>query len=175
LSTVYGIVEQNGGRIEVSSIPGQGSTFTIYLPQVEAAAEETVEEQAAPDFPQGWETILLVEDEEVIRKLLQKMLSQQGYNLLETCDGEDALRVFTRHRDSIHLVVTDVVMPNMSGTELVRNLRVLCPETKVLYVSGHPEKATELGSELGPNADLLYKPFKREALLVKVRNLLDES
>jgi two-component system, cell cycle sensor histidine kinase and response regulator CckA len=175
LSTVYGIVEQNGGRIEVSSTPGQGTAFSVYLPQVGETAEETFEEQAAPDFKQGTETILLVEDEEVVRKLLQKMLSHQGYNLLETCDGEDALRIFTQNRDSIHLVVTDVVMPNMSGTELVRNLRALRPETKVLYVSGHPERTTELESELGPKVGLLYKPFKREALLTKVRNLLDES
>ena len=173
LSTVYGIVEQNGGKIEVASTPGQGTVFTIYLPQVEEIAEETVEDPVTSDSLQGSETILLVEDEEVVRRLLQRILSRQGYNLLEACDGEDALQVFAQHRDTIHLLVTDVVMPKMNGSELVRRLKILCPEIKVLYVSGHPEKATDLETELGRDVKLIYKPFQHETLLTNVRSLLD--
>lgn len=173
LSTVYGIVEQNGGKIEVASKPEQGTIFTIYLPQVEGTTEETVEDQVMSDSLEGSETILLVEDEEAVRRLVQRILSQQGYNLLEACDGEDALQVFAQHQETVDLLVTDVVMPKMNGPELVRRLKILRPEIKVLYISGHPERATDLEAELGRGACLLYKPFKHENLLTNVRSLLD--
>lgn len=172
LSTVYGIVKQNNGRIEVSSEPGQGTTFTLYLPQVEEAVEEIIEEQHPTALLRGSETILLVDDDELVRNPIHRMLSQDGYTLLEAGSGEEALQVCAQYQDPIDLLVTDVMMPRMNGPELAEQLKILRPNVKVLYISGHPERAGELIARMESDAPLLPKPFAFESLLDNVRKVL---
>ena len=168
LSTVYGIVEQNGGAIAVESEPGIGTTFEIYLPRVEAPSESPDESDLERTEPLGGsETILLVEDEEMVRKLICRVLSESGYNVLEADSGEEALRVCQTNAD-IHLVVTDVVMPGMDGRELAQQLRAMRPEIKIIYVSGYADVLSGPG-ELEP---FLQKPFAPDAILDKVHDVL---
>ena len=139
LSMVYGIVKQNGGCVEVESRPGQGTTFKIYLPRLEAAVEapgDTVTEAAKLE---GAETILVVEDEDALRTLLCRFFRLYGYNVLEARHGGEALLLCERHRGPIHLMVTDVVMPQMSGKELADRLAPLHPEMTVFFMSGYTD------------------------------------
>jgi two-component system, cell cycle sensor histidine kinase and response regulator CckA len=174
LSTVYGIINQSGGYIWVSSEPGMGTTFKIFLP---AIMEEQPVLQApviSDDEPlQGSETILLVEDEELIRNLTRKMLEARGYTVLLARHGYEALELFKQHPDSIHLVITDVVMPHLGGPGLVEQLTTLKPAIKVLVMSGYSEWSTEHYGALGETQAFLPKPFTPFALAQKVREVLD--
>jgi PAS domain S-box-containing protein len=178
LSIVYGVVKQNGGWTRVDSNPGQGTTFEIYIPRAEEVVSPVT--SSAPKreprrAPQGTETILLVEDEEGIRSLAEEFLRSQGYTVLHAIDGDEALRVADKHRERIHLLVTDMAMPNLGGMELARRLRKLRPEMKVLFMSGYPEHPA-LGSEdVGQPEVILQKPFLLDALAHKVRNMLDQG
>jgi hypothetical protein len=134
LSTVYGIVKQSGGNIWVYSEPGQGTTFKIYLPRVDEPLEELKREVEVKEIPRGSETILVVEDEEDVRKLAVRVLKKQGYKVLEAPQGGDALLICEKHEGLIHLLLTDVVMPKMSGRELAERIVSLRPEIKVLYI-----------------------------------------
>jgi two-component system cell cycle sensor histidine kinase/response regulator CckA len=173
LSTVYGIVKQSGGYIWVYSEPGQGTTFKIYLPQVEEAVEPLKPSAAPTRPPQGSETVLVVEDDEGVRTLAREFLQMDGYTALEARHGEEALQVCEQHEGPIHLMVTDVVMPGMSGRELAEHLAPLRPEMKVLYISGYTDNAIVRHCVLEPGTAFLQKPFTTDALARKVRLALD--
>ncbi len=175
LATVYGIVKQSGAHITFYSEPGHGTTFKIYLPRVDAPAEalEPARPPAAP--PRGTETVLLVEDEELVRAPVGEMLRMSGYAVLEACNGSEALALCDLHGGPIHLVVTDMVMPGMSGVDLVRRLAPLRPETKVLYMSGYAEHAMLEGGVLNSGAAFVQKPVSLDLLLCKVREVLDRT
>ncbi|MEE9230973.1 MAG: PAS domain S-box protein [Acidobacteriota bacterium] len=173
LSTVYGIVKQSDGFIFVYSEPGHGTTFKIYLPRVDEATEP-LEPRTAPVKPlHGTETVLLVEDEEAVRALARTVLQRNGYRVLEAPGGPDAVEISERHEGPINLLVTDVVMPVMSGRELAERLTMLSPELKVLYISGYAEETVGGGDLLRPGTAFLQKPFTPDVLAHSVRELLD--
>jgi CheY-like chemotaxis protein len=179
LSTIYGIVEQYGGFIEVYSQPGQGSRFDLYLPACPAPppAERAASGwRAVPSAsPCKAETILVVEDEQEVRSLISRILARSGYRLLEAENGKEALLACDLHQDPIHLMVTDVVMPGMSGCELAERLAAWRPRMKVLYISGYAEEFVAERGMLKPNTPFLQKPFTAETLVSKVRQLLDSA
>jgi len=171
LSMVYGIVKQSGGYIWVYSEPGMGTTFKIYLPSVDAPLEEPLQ-QPEPAVPTGTETVLLVEDEDGVRDLLQEILTDQGYRVLSANRGAEALRISDSADEDIPLLVTDVVMPQMSGRELARRLRARRPSLRVLYLSGYTEEAIAQHGVIEPDAAFLQKPFTRADLARKIREVL---
>ena len=174
LSTVYGIVKQSGGNIWVYSEPGHGTTFKIYLPRVEEELDALSSRDETDSLPRGNETILLVEDEPLVRDLAHRFLSEHGYTILEAADGEEALRAAQEHAGKrIHLLLTDVVMPQMGGKELADRLRRLRPSIKVLYTSGYTDEAIVHHGVLDPGTHFLQKPFSPKTLLHKVREVLD--
>jgi two-component system cell cycle sensor histidine kinase/response regulator CckA len=174
LSTVYGIVKQSDGDIWVYSEPGKGSTFKIYLPRVEEPLEQPREKVLGDELLRGNETILLVEDEEEVRKLAVRVLERQGYKVLAARDGDEALIICERHQDPIHLLLTDVVMPGMNGHEVAKRLDSLHPEMKVLYMSGYTDNAIVLHGVLVKGVNYIQKPFTVDALTKKVREVLEQ-
>lgn len=174
LSTVYGIVKQSEGYVWVYSEPGQGATFKIYLPQVNAAAEP-IPAAETEDIPKGSETILLVEDDDSMRDLTRHCLEMGGYAVLGVQDGEAAIRIASERKVPIHLLLTDVVMPGINGRQLAESLSVLRPNLRVLYMSGYTADLVAQRGVLEPQVALLEKPFTREALFRKVRTVLDGS
>jgi CheY-like chemotaxis protein len=172
LATVFGIVRQSGGCIGVESEPGRGSTFRIYLPRTEAAAEGGRESGSpAPGALEGSETVLLVEDEEQVRTLVRTILQRFGYQVLEAQTGGDALLVSERHAGAIDLLLTDVIMPHITGPQLAQRLGGLV--RKVLYMTGYTEDAMVRQGVLDASVALLQKPITPEALARKVREVLD--
>ncbi len=174
LSTTYGIVKQSEGHIWVYSVQGKGTIFKIYLPRVNEALE-VKKEVLKEELPRGDETILIVEDEEEVRKLAGKILERQGYRVLETFNGEDALLACERRKSPIHLMLADIVMPGMSGSELGKVLRPLYPEIKILYMSGYTDNAIVRQGVLGKGVNYIQKPFTMEGLARKVREVLDRD
>jgi DNA-binding response OmpR family regulator len=171
------MVKQNGGAIWVYSEPGRGSVFKVYLPPAatRSASSPRVEQGRRESDPtHGWETVLLVEDEDAVRALAREVLVRHGYIVLEARHGVDALRVAERHTDEIHLMVTDVVMPHMSGRQLAERLSSARPNMKILFMSGYTDQAI-MHRELTPGAPFLQKPFAPAALARRVRNILDEQ
>jgi two-component system, cell cycle sensor histidine kinase and response regulator CckA len=176
LSTVHGIVNQSGGHIIVASETGGGSTFTIFLPASAPAPEPArAESPAAPAVQGASETVLLVEDEDLVRQLAREILLRNGYRVLEAADGAEALRVVTQYEGEIDLMVTDVVMPRMSGNELVGHARPLRPAMRVLYVSGYSEEAIARHGKLTEGVELLPKPYTPSVLTAKIRQILDRT
>jgi CheY-like chemotaxis protein len=175
LSTSYGIVKQSEGNIWVYSEPGKGTTFKIYLPRVNEPLEDIREEVLKEDLPRGNETILIVEDEEEVRKLSGKILERQGYRILETSNGDDALLACERHKSPIHLMLADVIMPGMSGSELAKLLKPLYPEIKILYMSGYTDDAIVRHGVLQKGVNYIQKPFTMERLARKVREVLNKD
>jgi CheY-like chemotaxis protein len=173
LATAYGIVKQSEGNIWVYSEQGKGTTFKIYLPRVNEPLEEVGKEVLKEELPRGNETILIVEDEEEVRKLAAKILERQGYRILETSNGNDALVACEKHKSSIHLMLADIVMPGMSGSELAKLLKPLYPETKILYMSGYTDDAIVRHGVLEKGVNYIQKPFTMEELAKKVRKVLD--
>jgi CheY-like chemotaxis protein len=174
LSTVYGIIQQSGGNIWVYSEPGLGTTFKIYLPTMEGETESLRPAAVSTQPMQGFETILLVEDEEMVRKLACTVLQKNGYRVLEASNGDNALDVVEgRNGNPIHLVLTDVVMPGMTGRQLADRLVSLQPELKVLYMSGYTDNAIVHHGVLDPGIAYIQKPFTPDALASKVRKILD--
>jgi PAS domain S-box-containing protein len=174
LATVYGIVQQSGGFIWVYSEPGRGTTFKIYLPRVDAAAEG-VAAAALPPVAGGTETVLLAEDAAAVRAVGKQVLERQGYTVLEAPDGEVALHLAQRHSGPIHLLLTDVVMPGMSGRQLADQLARTRPDTRVLFASGYTDDAVVRHGVLEEGTPYLQKPFTPESLARKVREVLDAS
>jgi two-component system cell cycle sensor histidine kinase/response regulator CckA len=175
LPMVYGIVKQNYGYIEVDTRPGQGATFRIYLPRLEAPVEAPRARMTLAAKLEGSETILVVEDEDALRTLLCRFFRLYGYNVLEARHGGEALLICERHPGPIHLMVTDVVMPHMSGQELADRLISLHPEMKVFYMSGYTDSDLAPYGMLDPSKTLILKPFRPMDLVKKVREVLDES
>jgi CheY-like chemotaxis protein len=174
LATCHGIVTQNGGHIWVDSEPGLGTTFRIYLPRAGQAAEPPSEREESDLAPTGTETLLLVEDEESARALIARGLRGLGYTVLEAANGAEALRVAPEPSDEkIDLLVTDVVMPRMSGKELADRLTARHPETRVLFISGYPDDVIARRGVLDAGIALLQKPFSSAELARRMRQLLD--
>jgi len=173
LASVYGVVKQSGGWVSFRSQLGCGTTFTIHLPAVCEAPPRATNEPAPIMRTQGSETILLVEDEEEIRSLVTQYLQRIGYTVLPAKNGHEALEITRHYDDPIHLLVSDVVMPQMGGHELAQHLRLLRPQAKVLFTSGYPEHASLTEKSAGQNVVLLQKPFLLTALAGKMRELLD--
>ncbi|HXQ24211.1 MAG TPA: response regulator, partial [Candidatus Acidoferrales bacterium] len=160
------------GHIAVYSEPGGGTTFKIYLPRVDEPVETT--ERRVPEAPVGGsETILLVEDEAAVRELVRRVLSEQGYQVLPAADGKEALPLADRHDGPIHLLLTDVVMPEMSGSQLAERLKAVHPETRVLYMSGYTENAIVHNGVLQAGLAFILKPCPADVLVRKVREILD--
>jgi two-component system, cell cycle sensor histidine kinase and response regulator CckA len=172
LSTVYGIVQQSGGSISADSEPGHGTTFKIYFPRFEEIATVIPQEKAAP-LRGGSETILLVDDAAPLRKLTRRLLEDCGYTVLEAGDAVEAVHMAGRHKGPLPLMITDVVMPGLSGPDLAKKLATARPETRVLYTSGYIDDAIASPAMMGPQGAFLEKPFSRDALVRKVRELLD--
>ncbi|HYU35239.1 MAG TPA: ATP-binding protein, partial [Thermoanaerobaculia bacterium] len=175
LSTVYGIVRQSGGEIQAESAPGAGTTFTIYLPQADAARDEPELPPVESRAPAGSEVVLLVEDEDNIREPATEVLEANGYSVLPARDGAEALQIARRHPGPIHLMITDVMMPHMNGSRLVETLHTLRPETRVLYISGYPEDAVAKHGALVPRHRFLQKPFSPGTFLTTVREVLEST
>jgi PAS domain S-box-containing protein len=173
LSMVYGIVKQSGGYIWVYSEMGLGTTFKIYLPVTEAPVQ-SLEPRAVASAPTGTETILLVEDEDGVRELLEEILTSQGYRVLAASRGVEALQISEFVDEDIQVLVTDVVMPHMSGHELAMRLRARRPSLRVLYLSGYTDEAIAHRGIVDVDAAFLQKPFTRAALARKVREVLAE-
>ncbi len=175
LATVYGIIRQSGGSITVKSELGKGTTFMIYLPRVDEDADMPEGDRPDPKPPSGSETVLLVEDEMSVRRLTHQFLEGNGYHVLEAIEGREAMRISEQHEGPIHLLLTDVVMPGMSGCELVKTLGPLRPEMKVLYMSGYTDDAIIGHGNLGRGSSFLQKPFTLDCLAHKVRGVLDKG
>jgi signal transduction histidine kinase/DNA-binding response OmpR family regulator len=174
LAVVYGILEQEGGDIEVQSVPGEGTTFKIYLPRVEESLPDasSIDASAAP--PSGLETVLVVEDEPIVRLSIRDTLQLHGYCVLEAKDAQEALQFCADYTEPIHLLITDVVMPGMNGRALADRFLSLRKDMRVLLISGHPGDAIARHGVVYPNAAFLPKPFTPDALARKVRELLDK-
>jgi nitrogen-specific signal transduction histidine kinase/CheY-like chemotaxis protein len=174
LSTVYGIVQQNHGTIHVSSKRGRGTAFEIYLPAV-PAGEEVKEATGLSGSLQGNETILVAEDEPDVRKLVRDGLEQFGYTVLPAADGYEALRILEHHSEPVHLLLTDVIMPLMSGRELAKRVQSVKPATKVVYMSGYTDDTLAFHGFPQPNTGFIQKPFTVTVLAEKVRRVLSED
>jgi two-component system cell cycle sensor histidine kinase/response regulator CckA len=175
LSTVYGIVKQSGGNVWVYSEPGHGTTFKIYLPRVDEPLDEMRQRAMGTELPGGNETILVVEDEDEVRKLAVRILKKQGYEVLEASHGGEASIICEQQVGTIRLMLTDVVLPVMSGRKLVETLVPLHPEMKVLYMSGYTDNAIAHHGILEKGLSYIQKPFTVEALVRKVREVLDKD
>lgn len=173
LSTVYGIVKQSGGHIEVDSAPGRGARFKIYFPRLEEEVTTADTKPAATGGVSGKETVLVVEDEPAVRFLVQETLRMHGYQVLMARHGIEALLTGAKHMGPIHLLLTDVVMPQMSGPEVAEKLCLARPDLKVLYMSGYPDHPSFGHGGLRDRAVLIQKPFSPHELALKVREVLD--
>ena len=172
LATVYGIVRQNSGVITAASEPAQGTTFTIHLPRVHAAVTEPAG-AVSGKFPVGTETLLVTEDETSVLKLARRFLEAQGYRVLSASEPAEALRLCAQHPETIHLLLTDVIMPEMNGPELAGRVRELRPGIRVLYMSGYTADIVEKQGHLAAGLPVLQKPFTHAELARSVRTALD--
>jgi two-component system, cell cycle sensor histidine kinase and response regulator CckA len=175
LSTVYGIVKQSGGYVWVYSELGKGTTFKVYLPRVKDEVQAPVAETPVFTTSKAHETILLVEDEPVVRELAQMALSDRGYKVIEAHTPEEAERLVGNNGTQIHLLLTDVVMPGFSGRELAKRLTGRYPNLRVLYMSGYTHNVIAQDGTLEEGISFLQKPFTPQVLAEKVREVLDRS
>ena len=173
LATVYGIINQSGGHIWVYSEPGKGTTFKIYLPRIHEAGEPARDREEHESVKGGSETILLVEDEEAVRALTARILQERGYNVIESSSAEDALQIAEGHQETIHMLLTDVVMPGMSGVSVAERVSALRQGVKILYMSGYTDDAIVRHGVLETGTAFLQKPFTPDVLARKVREVLD--
>ena len=174
LSTVYGVIRQSKGTVTVYSEPGRGTTFKVYLPRVDSPSPKEKRRSGVP-AARGNETILLVEDEETVRKIAERILRKTGYKVLTAANGGEALLLFEKHGEELDLLLTDVVMPNMSGRELAERLAAIQPGLKVLYTSGYTDNSIVHHGVLDPGTEFIGKPFAADELARKVRKVLDQD
>jgi CheY-like chemotaxis protein len=172
LATVYGIVKQNNGDIQVYSEQDIGTTFKIYFPRTGESTPESPPKTEV-ELPSGSETILLVEDDTGVRKLTYQILQELGYTLLEATNGEQAVQVSARYADPVHLLLTDVIMPDTNGKVLADKLLENRPDLKVLFMSGYTDDAIAQHGVLDPGVAFIQKPLSVETLARKVRDVLD--
>jgi CheY-like chemotaxis protein len=172
LATVYGIVTQAGGQVQIYSEPGGGTTFTIMLPVTTEAAVPPAEPAPYNRTPAG-ETVLVVEDEEALREVTKRILTRNGYHVITAADGPEALDIARDYPGEIHLLVTDVVMPHMLGKEVAERMLVIKPEIEVLFMSGYARPVLASQGRLDPNVALVEKPFSEADLLTKTGQVLD--
>jgi len=175
LATVYGIVKQSGGSIFVYTEREHGTTIKIFLPRADGALDVSTTEPCAQTAPTGYETILLVEDQPEVRAIICAALSRHGYTVLEASQGEEALRIAQEDEHHVDLLLTDVVMPAMSGRELARLLTDRCPDIRVLFTSGYTDEAIVRHGAIEPGVAFIQKPFTPASLLRKVREVLDRG
>jgi two-component system cell cycle sensor histidine kinase/response regulator CckA len=175
LSTVYGIVKQSGGSIWVYSEPGCGTNFKIYLPRVDEPVESERADSLSVGEPKGHETILIVEDEEIVRDLSKEILETYGYQVITAPNGQAGLQICKEFEGQIDLMITDVVMPQMSGRELAENVSAIRPDTRVLYMSGFTDDAVVRHGVLDDGVWFIQKPFSAESLALKAREVLDQN
>jgi CheY-like chemotaxis protein len=172
LSVVHGIVEQSGGHVSVTSAPGMGTSFRVVLPAVQHT-ETPASGTLAIEPPKGSETILLVEDEENVRRIAVRTLRQNGYTILEAADGPTALQMVRNVNGAVDMLITDVVMPHMGGREVAEAVRALAPGIKVMFSSGYTDDAVVRHGVLEADVAFLQKPFTGKTLLARVREVLD--
>jgi len=175
LATVYGIVKQNNGFINIYSEPGLGTTFKIYLPRYDGKEVRARIEDAAKVLSRGQETILLVEDDPNIRNVTTILLEMQGYNVFPASTPGEALKLAKEHADEIHMLMTDVVMPEMNGRDLAKKLLLVCPNIKCLFMSGYTANVIAHHGVLDENINFISKPFSLPDLSAKVREVLDSK
>jgi CheY-like chemotaxis protein len=173
LATVYGIVKQNNGFINVYSEPGTGTIFKIYLPCHDEQAENSLPDKEMPLPAAQGETLLIVEDEKAILTLAQKVLENQGYQVIAVSDPLDALARIQDHDTDIHLLLTDVVMPNMNGRDLSKQVQAIYPDVKILFMSGYTANTIAHHGILDTGVNFLQKPFSSRDLAIKIRAILD--
>jgi CheY-like chemotaxis protein len=170
LAIVCGIVKHSGGFITLTSEPGRGTTFDVYLPEAECAVAPIAPERVVSGpIMRGTETVLLVEDEDALRALGREALGMQGYIVIEAANGREALDIFAAHANHVDVVVTDVIMPQLSGVDLVEKLRARVPELKVLFISGYTDRTDEIERS---GYRLLHKPFSPDQLVKAVADTL---
>jgi two-component system, cell cycle sensor histidine kinase and response regulator CckA len=172
LATVYGIVKQSGGFIWVYSELGKGTSFKIYLPRVGQTEDHILTPRTTTELPKGTETVLLTEDEQDVREIAREFLESAGYRVIEAKDGAEAIRLAAEHRGEIQLLVTDMVMPGMTGQELAVRLQAEHPGLNVVFMSGYSEHAATEMADADPAVRLLTKPFSRSAILRTVGEIL---
>ncbi len=175
LSTIYGIIKQSGGFIWVKSAINQGSTFEIYLPRIQNASTSETKPKATESSLYGKETIVLAEDETMVRSLVSHTLKEYGYQVIEAENGYEALKLCKQHQDTFHLLFTDVIMPEMGGRELADQVKELNPDVKVLYMSGYTDDAVVHHGVLDPGIEFIQKPFSPIKMLEKIRTILDSD
>ena len=175
LATVYGVVKQSGGFIWLISAPGKGTTFEIYLPQATGIAAKSETEERLSAVPRGTETILVVEDEAGVRELACQFLRDKGYTVLEAQDGVEALDLARQHPGTIHLLLSDMVMPKMNGSELAARLKAMRPEARVAFMSGYSEFSKGDSGQNFPEAPMLQKPFSPVSLVEIVCAALNQG
>jgi CheY-like chemotaxis protein len=175
LAMVYGVVKQSGGSIWVSSKVGGGTSFQIYLPQAQGVPEALVSTKPQTALRQGSETILLVEDDAAVRELVSMMLSSKGYKILTAESLSDVERICKKHSGSIHLLLTDMILPGVTGREIAKRVVAMCPGIKVLYMSGYTDDALIRSHGLDESFAFLQKPFSKGSVAAKVREVLDSD
>jgi CheY-like chemotaxis protein len=173
LATVYGIIKQHKGYVDVQSEPRQGATFSLYLPVTEDAVEERAARAEHKGLQRGSETILVVEDQEQVLRMVSSMLTSGGYHVLTALSGREALRTAGSYDGEIHLVVSDVIMPDMNGKELFERLSEIRQGLEILYMSGYPADVISTHGALDSGINFLRKPFSVHEFTAKVRKLLD--
>jgi CheY-like chemotaxis protein len=175
LSTVYGIVKQHSGHISVYSEPGKGTSFRIYFPWTKLPADRTGDTEMKAEPAMGKETVLVVEDNEQVRTLSCEILKQYGYKVIDTPDGKSALEMLQAFSDPVHLMITDVIMPDMNGKELYEKISKMYPDIKTLFMSGYPEDVISHHGVLEAELNFIQKPFSLNDFVGKVRDVLDND